>query len=145
MGENDLGRSLVSPEVVALALREHVHVILAERDLVAIGLQAVQEVLVEAHARVLLLNLLLLGVCWLSVGGFLLGGGLGLLRLAAVTAAATSEQSADALMGDFRACTEGHTRRHGLHEATAHHASSLGLRGVSLGCGRGSRSCRRCR
>ena len=67
--------SLVCPKrLVALALVEHVHVVLADLNVATVLLQARQQVLVEAHAGVLLLlGLLLVSRLLLLLSVVLLG------------------------------------------------------------------------
>ena len=139
--------SLVGPKgLVTLTLVEHVHVVLADSDLASVLLQAGEQVLVEAHAGVLLLllllgrHLLLLGV--VHGGSLLLLSGLGVTTFAA----ATAHHGTDTLTGDLGASTECGTLGHGAHEATAatEHTGTLLRSGlVGLGCGslgRASRS-----
>jgi hypothetical protein len=81
---------------VLLALQEHVHVLLAELNAVCVGLETVEERLVEAHAGVLLLIKLLSGLLinglsilnWLLLDRCLLL----LLRSISMAAAASHEQ-----------------------------------------------------
>ena len=91
--------------IVTLALAKHVHVVLAVTDFTSVGLEALDQSLVKAHAWVLHGGHLL--VSTLAVGlrlSVLLGSGLHLLllgRLGGTMAAATAHHCANTLVSDF--------------------------------------------
>lgn len=122
-----LGLNLISVSnaiesgIVLFALHQHVHVWLAHSDVVWVILEASKEVLVEAHAWVLL-NLLLLGLSIVN-WGHLLWCDLLLLDLSSVSWT-TSHDSSDSLVSNFWTSTECHSSHYSSSKA-AHHSTRL--------------------
>ena len=121
--------SHVGAHGVSLALLERVHETLAHADVAAVLLDALNQVLVERHAGVVLLlgtsHLLLLRSLLLHL--LLLLGGLTLVTVAG----ATTHHGADGLVTDLGTGTKGHSGHNSTSHA-GHHtlAGRSGLRSL---------------
>ena len=132
---SEIRKSLVVHGAITLALGKVIHVALANRDFSAVLLQAWKQALVEGHAWVLLLQLLLLLLFRLGVTLRLLLRSS--LVLVTTVAATTAHHGADGLVTDFGAGSESHTGSNGAHETTtaAEHATGLLLGSSRVGSG----------
>ena len=109
-----------------LALREHVHVRLAQIDLTSVLLHAPEQTLVESHAWVLLLllNWLHLLTSSTRVIDLLSGGWLLVSSMAAATA---SHHGTDGLVAHLGARSESRSLHHGAHQTAPAEAHSTAL------------------
>ena len=118
-------------------MAKHVHIALAHVDFSAVLVVARKQILIEAHAWVLLHLLLLHLLLGLVIAAHLLGLSLrwGLLTMATVTGA-TAHEPTDGLVTDLGASSESHTCSYGAHKTTAaEHATALLLGSSWVGPG----------